>query len=92
MQTDFAASILHFVNAFNSLTLNDTEVGLFSAVVLYTADRSALTEVKMIEQYQDKFIEALKVQVCIFLNLKCIEKLYRSKINFVIQENSHNTT
>lgn len=62
-QTDFIASILNFANTFNALSLNDTEVGLFSAVVLLTADRSGITDVKSIEHHQDKLIEALKVQV-----------------------------
>ncbi|CAH1119593.1 unnamed protein product, partial [Phaedon cochleariae] len=60
---DFAASLVHFANTFNALCLNDTEVGLFSAVVLLTADRPGITDVKAIEHHQDKLIEALKVQV-----------------------------
>ncbi|EFA01351.2 E78 nuclear receptor [Tribolium castaneum] len=60
---DFISSVMHFANTFNSLALNDTEVGLFSAVVLLTADRSGITDVKSIEHHQDKLIEALKVQV-----------------------------
>lgn len=43
--------------------MNDTEVGLFSAVVLLTADRPGITDVKSIEHHQDKVVEALKVQV-----------------------------
>lgn len=64
-QADFVSSVLHFTNTFNALALNDTELGLFSAVVLLTADRPGITDVKSIEHYQDKLIEALKVQVCI---------------------------
>lgn len=60
---DFVSSVLHFANSFNALTLNDTELGLFSAVVLLTADRPGITDVKLIEHHQDKLIEALKVQV-----------------------------
>ncbi|XP_049819254.1 ecdysone-induced protein 78C isoform X2 [Aethina tumida] len=60
---DFTTSLVHFANTFNALSLNDTEVGLFSAVVLLTADRPGITDVKSIEHHQDKLIEALKVQV-----------------------------
>lgn len=62
-QAEFVSSVLHFTNTFNALALNDTELGLFSAVVLLTADRPGITDVKSIEHYQDKLIEALKVQV-----------------------------
>lgn len=55
--------MIHFATTFNALALNDTELGLFSAVVLLTADRPGITDVKTIEQHQDKLIEALKVQV-----------------------------
>lgn len=56
-------SLLHFANTFNALGLNDTEVGLFSAIVLLTADRPGVTDVKSIEHHKDKLIEALKIQV-----------------------------
>ncbi|KAH1010021.1 hypothetical protein HUJ05_004384 [Dendroctonus ponderosae] len=61
--TDFIASVIHFANTFNALALNDTEVGLFSAIVLLTADRPGVTDIKSIEHHKDKLIEALKVQV-----------------------------
>ncbi|KAJ8975868.1 hypothetical protein NQ317_009653 [Molorchus minor] len=60
---EFSSSVFHFASTFNALSLNDTEVGLFSAVVLLTADRPGITDVKSIEHYQDRLIEALKVQV-----------------------------
>ncbi|KAL1517706.1 hypothetical protein ABEB36_001438 [Hypothenemus hampei] len=60
---EFISSLLHFANTFNALALNDTEVGLFSAIVLLTADRPGVTDVKSIELHKDKLIEALKVQV-----------------------------
>ncbi|KAJ8937886.1 hypothetical protein NQ318_021709 [Aromia moschata] len=70
-QSEFTSSVIHFAGTFNALSLNDTEVGLFSAVVLLTADRPGITDVKAIEHHQDRLIEALKVQVSvedIFLN------------------------
>ncbi|XP_076265013.1 ecdysone-induced protein 78C isoform X2 [Rhynchophorus ferrugineus] len=60
---EFTNSVIHFANTFNALALNDTEIGLFSAAVLLTADRPGVTDVKTIEHHQDKLIEALKVQI-----------------------------
>ncbi|KAL3275034.1 hypothetical protein HHI36_019806 [Cryptolaemus montrouzieri] len=60
---EFVASVMEFANSFNALALNDTEIGLFSGVVLLTADRPGITDIKTIEHHQDKLIEALKVQV-----------------------------
>lgn len=57
------STLFHFTGSFNALALNDTELGLFSAVVLLTADRPGVTDVKSIEHNQDRLIEALKVQV-----------------------------
>ncbi|XP_071057425.1 ecdysone-induced protein 78C isoform X3 [Onthophagus taurus] len=61
--SDFVSSLMHFASSFNALTLNDTELGLFSGVVLLTADRPGIMDVKAIEHHQDRLIEALKVQV-----------------------------
>ncbi|XP_018324103.1 ecdysone-induced protein 78C isoform X2 [Agrilus planipennis] len=61
--TDFVSALIHFANTFNALSLNDTELGLFSAVILLTADRPGITDIKTIEHHQDRLIEALKVQV-----------------------------
>lgn len=63
LQADFVSTLIHFANTFNALALNDTELGLFSAVVLLTGDRPGIMDVKSIEHHQDKLIEALKVQV-----------------------------
>lgn len=60
---EFVTSVLQFTNSFNNYSLNDTELGLFSAVVLLTGDRPGITDVKLIEHLQDKLIEALKVQI-----------------------------
>ncbi|XP_068082052.1 ecdysone-induced protein 78C [Anabrus simplex] len=60
---EFVSSLFHFASTFNALALNDTELGLFSAVVLLTADRPGVTDLKAIEHHQDRLIDALKVQV-----------------------------
>lgn len=61
------SSLIHFATTFNSLALNDAEIGLFSAVVLLTTDRAGITDLKSIEHYQDKLVEAMKVQVSMIL-------------------------
>jgi nuclear receptor subfamily 1 group D protein 3 len=40
-------------------------LGLFSAIVLLTADRPGVTDLKTIEHHQDRLIDALKVQVSV---------------------------
>jgi nuclear receptor subfamily 1 group D protein 3 len=59
------SSLFHFASTLNALALNDTELGLFSAIVLLTADRPGVTDLKTIEHHQDRLIDALKVQVSI---------------------------
>jgi Ligand-binding domain of nuclear hormone receptor. len=61
------STLINFTSAFNSLALNDTEIGLFSAVVLLTPDRSGITDIKTIEQHQDRLMDALKLQVSDFI-------------------------
>ncbi|XP_064599858.1 ecdysone-induced protein 78C-like [Liolophura sinensis] len=60
---DFVASMFDVATSFNLLNLNDTEIGLFTGVVLATADRQGLCDTKAVEKIQDKLIEALKLQV-----------------------------
>lgn len=55
--------MFHFASTFNAISLNDTELGLFSAIVLLSADRPGVTDLKAVEHHQDRLIEALKVQV-----------------------------
>ncbi|XKL65225.1 hypothetical protein PGB90_008645 [Kerria lacca] len=60
---EFVANIFQFANSFNSLALNDTELGLFCAVVLLTPERTGVTDIKSVQHHQDRLLEALKVQV-----------------------------
>lgn len=62
-QAEFVANIFQFANSFNSLALNDTELGLFCAVVLLTPERNGVTDIKSVQHHQDRLLEALKVQV-----------------------------
>ncbi|XP_008479718.1 ecdysone-induced protein 78C-like [Diaphorina citri] len=40
--SEFVSTLINFTSAFNSLALNDTEIGLFSAVVLYKMSNISL--------------------------------------------------
>ncbi|KAL1238759.1 Nuclear hormone receptor [Trichinella spiralis] len=60
---DLVNAIFQFAAGFNNMHLNDGEIGLFSAVVLLSADRVGLTDPKSVETQQEKLIEALKLQL-----------------------------
>ncbi|KAL3249648.1 hypothetical protein MRX96_055859 [Rhipicephalus microplus] len=59
---DFVSAMFNFFVAFNNLQLNDTEIGLFSAVVLLTNERSGLYDSKAIDLGQRRLCEALRLQ------------------------------
>ncbi|XP_050521854.1 ecdysone-induced protein 78C isoform X1 [Daktulosphaira vitifoliae] len=60
---EFASSVFQLVTSFNSLSLTDTEVGLFAAIVLLTPDRPGVSEVKTVQHSQDRIVEAFKLQL-----------------------------
>ncbi|XP_049314868.1 ecdysone-induced protein 78C isoform X2 [Bactrocera dorsalis] len=60
---DFVISLVNFANTLNSYGLSDTEIGLFSAMVLLASDRSGLAEPKMISRSRERVAEALRVQL-----------------------------
>ncbi|XP_022250728.1 ecdysone-induced protein 78C-like [Limulus polyphemus] len=60
---EFVSSMFNFVVTFNNFQLNDTEIGLFSAVVLLTSERLGIYDNKSIDQQQEKLMEALKLQI-----------------------------
>lgn len=59
---EFVSAMFNFFVAFSSLQLNDTEIGLFSAVVLLTNERNGLYDSKAIEANQGRLCEALRLQ------------------------------
>ncbi|XP_033751290.1 ecdysone-induced protein 78C-like [Pecten maximus] len=61
---EFVSCMFDLAISFNQLNLNDTEIGLFAAIVLATPDRRGLGDMKSVEKIQDKLIEALKLQIC----------------------------
>merc|ERR1719483_584638 len=62
-QPDFVTSMFEVSASFNLLSLNDTEIGLFTGIVLATADRQGLGDSQSVETIQDRLVEALKLQV-----------------------------
>jgi len=60
---EFVAALLSFMVTLNNLSLNDTEVGLFTAVVLLQHERAGIYDEKAIQQNFDKMSEALKLQI-----------------------------
>jgi len=60
---DFATDVFQLVTSFNGLSLTDTEVGLFAAIVLLTPDRPGVSDVKTVQHSQDRIVEAFKLQV-----------------------------
>jgi len=62
-QEEFATNVFQLVTSFNGLSLTDTEVGLFAAIVLLTPDRPGVSDVKTVQHSQDRIVEAFKLQV-----------------------------
>lgn len=55
--------LLDFANTLNSYNLSDTEIGLFSAMVLLDSERSGLSEQKQISRARERVSEALSFQI-----------------------------
>lgn len=62
-QNDFVTAFSNFSNGLNSYSLSDTEIGLFSALVLLTSNRPGITEHKQISKTRERIAEALRVQI-----------------------------
>ncbi|GFQ84126.1 ecdysone-induced protein 78C [Trichonephila clavata] len=60
---EFVLALFNFVTSINSLDLNDSEIGLFSSVILLTSERVGIYDHKAIDHIQERLIEALKVQI-----------------------------
>ncbi|KAL7046473.1 hypothetical protein ACKWTF_002587 [Chironomus riparius] len=60
---DFVNALCNFTNGLNACNLNDTEVGLYSALILLAADRPGITEQKLILKTRERVAEALRVQI-----------------------------
>ncbi|GFY51114.1 ecdysone-induced protein 78C [Trichonephila inaurata madagascariensis] len=60
---EFVLALFNFVTSINSLDLNDSEIGLFSSVILLTSERVGIYDHKIIDHIQERLLEALKVQI-----------------------------
>jgi len=69
LQSDFVNALLNFANTLNAYGLSDTEIGLFSAMVLLASDRAGLSEPKVIGRARELVAEALR-----YFWGKCIKK------------------
>lgn len=63
IQNDFVTAFQNFSNGLNEFGLSDTEIGLFSALVLLTAGRPGITEHKQVSRTRERIAEALRVQI-----------------------------
>lgn len=63
MQNDFVTAFLSFAEGLNGYSLSDTELGLFSALVLLTSQRPGISEHKQIARTRERIAEALRVQI-----------------------------
>nr|XP_029734823.1 ecdysone-induced protein 78C isoform X1 [Aedes albopictus] len=59
---DYANALFSFTSGLNNCCLSDTEIGLYSALILMT-DRPGLTETKMVLKTRECIAEALRVQI-----------------------------
>lgn len=62
-QNEFVSAFQSFSTSVKGFGLSDTEVGLFSALVLLTPQRPGITEHKQISRIREKIAEALRVQI-----------------------------
>lgn len=56
-------ALCNFTNGINAWNLGDSEVALFSALILLAADRPGITEQKLILKTRERIAEALRVHV-----------------------------
>ncbi|KAG4072857.1 hypothetical protein HA402_002600 [Bradysia odoriphaga] len=61
--SEFVTAFQSFTAGLKGFSLSDTEVGLFSALVLLTSQRSGISEHKQISRIREKIAEALRVQI-----------------------------
>ena len=57
------SGLWNFTSGINACNLSDTEVGLYSALILLAADRPGITEHKLILKTRERIAEALRVQI-----------------------------
>lgn len=66
-QVDFIQAIMRFAEGLNQMSMNDSEMALFSAAVLLSPDRPVINDAKGIGQHQERITDALRLQVPVLL-------------------------
>ena len=56
-------ALVSFAEGLNQLSMNDSEMALFSATVLLSPDRPVINDAKAIASHQDRITDALRLQV-----------------------------
>lgn len=54
---------IKYANGINDLKLTDSEIGIFSGLVLFSHDRPALADVSRIQAARERLLEGLRVQI-----------------------------
>ena len=54
---------MRFAEGFNQMSMNDSEMALFSDAVLLSPDRPVINDAKGIGQHQERITDALRLQV-----------------------------
>ncbi|XP_026475355.1 ecdysone-induced protein 78C-like [Ctenocephalides felis] len=60
---EFVTALLRFTNSLNALGLSETELGLFSSLVLIAPDRAGISVHKSVTRVRERLTEALRVQI-----------------------------
>nr|CAH0102594.1 unnamed protein product [Daphnia galeata] len=60
---DFIQTVMGFAEGLNQMSMNDSEMALFSAAVLLSPDRPVINDAKGIAQYQERITDALRLQL-----------------------------
>uniref|UniRef100_A0A336LTJ3 CSON004371 protein n=1 Tax=Culicoides sonorensis TaxID=179676 RepID=A0A336LTJ3_CULSO len=60
---DYINDLINFTNGLNCCSLSDTEIGLYTALVLLSSDRPGITDQKSIIHARERIAEALRVQL-----------------------------
>lgn len=60
---ELVETLFSFCENFAQLSLNDTEIGLVTSIILSTSDRPNLTDIAAVQVLRNKLVEALQLQL-----------------------------
>ncbi|KHN74826.1 Nuclear hormone receptor E75 [Toxocara canis] len=61
--SDLTNMMINFATSISALQLSDSEVGIFTAVVLLSQERPCLNDYGQVDQLKEKLLEALKLKI-----------------------------